>query len=129
MLLLHTLSRLTFSEQEWKPLLAGFLLHYASIEGVKPRLNHCITCGKRLSDDEPVFFDLNEGGLSCQDCHVPGQTAIASAQAKWMRMALQSGTAAWVNTSDCYAPYTMLRAFVENRLDRRIRAAAMLPKD
>lgn len=38
MLLLHTLSRLTFSDQEWKPLLAGFLLHYAAVIGFKPRL-------------------------------------------------------------------------------------------
>lgn len=128
MLLLHTLSRLTFTDQEWKPLLAGFLLHYTAIDGVKPRLNHCITCGKRLSEDEPVYFDLNEGGLCCQGCHTPGQTAIAAAQAKWMRMALQSGSASWVNAPDCYAPYTMLRAFVESRLDKPLRAAAMLPK-
>ncbi|MBQ8654096.1 MAG: DNA repair protein RecO [Clostridia bacterium] len=129
MLLLHTLSRLTFSAQEWKPLLAGFLLHYAAIDGVKPRLNHCITCGKRLAEEEPVYFDLNEGGLSCHGCRQPGQTAVAAAQAKWMRMALRSGASSWVNTPDCYAPYTLLRGFVETRLDRSIRAAAMLPKD
>ncbi len=129
MLLLHTLSRLTFSDQEWKPLLAGFLLHYAAIDGVKPRLNHCISCGKRLSEDEPVYFDQTEGGLSCHSCHLQGQTAISVAQAKWMRMALQSGSASWVNTPDCYAPYTLLRGFVESRLDRSIRAAAMLPKN
>ena len=129
MLLLHTLSRLTFSEQEWKPLLAGFLLHFAAIGGVKPRLNHCISCGRRLSEEESVFFDLSEGGLCCRDCHQQGQTPVAAAQARWMRMALQSGASAWVNQPDCYAPYTLLRAFVETRLDRPVRSAAMLPKD
>lgn len=38
MLLLHTLSRLTFSNQPWKPLLSGFLLHYATAGGYRPRL-------------------------------------------------------------------------------------------
>ena len=129
MLLLHTLSRLTFSDQAWKPLLAGFLLHFAAIGGVKPRLNHCVTCGRRLTDNESVFFDLTEGGLCCHDCYQHGQTPVAAAQARWMRMALQSGASAWVNQPDCYAPYTLLRAFVESRLERPARAAAMLPKD
>ena len=30
MLLLHTLSRLAFSAQPWKPLLSGFLLHFSA---------------------------------------------------------------------------------------------------
>lgn len=129
MLLLHTLSRLTFSNQEWKPLLAGFLLHYAACQGTKPRLKHCVACGKRLEEEEPVFFDEEEGGLCCKACHTQGQTALASAQARWMRMALETGASGWVNTQDCYAPFTLLRSFVESRIDRPIRAAAMLPKD
>lgn len=129
MLLLHTLSRLTFSSQAWKPLLAGFLLHYSAIEGTKPRLNHCILCGRRLAEGEPVYFDTAEGGLCCQSCHTPGQTALAPQQAAWLRMALQSGASAWVNRPDQYAPYTLMRHFVENRLDRPVRSASMLPKD
>ena len=42
---------------------------------------------------------------------------------------LQGGASTWVNQPDCYAPFTLLRAFVEGRIDRPIRAAAMLPKD
>jgi len=129
MLLLHTLSRLTFSDQEWKPLLAGFLLHYAACQGTKPRLNHCVACGKRLEEEETVYFDEEEGGLCCKTCHTQGQTAVAVAQARWMRMALQSGASGWVNTQDCYAPFTLLKGFVEARIDRPLRAAAMLPKD
>lgn len=129
MLLLHTLSRLAFSKQEWKPLMAGFLLHYAACEGFKPRLEHCVRCGRRLAHEEQVSFDLIEGGLCCRDCRASGQTALAAAQATWMRQALQSGSASWVNTPDCYAPYTILRHFVEARLDRPIRAASMLPQE
>ena len=129
MLLLHTLSRLTFSDQEWKPLLAGFLLHYAACQGTKPRLMHCVRCGKRLTETEQVYFDQEEGGLCCHDCHTQGQTAVSAAQAKWMRRALETGASAWVNEADCYAPLTLLRGFVESRLDRPIKAGSMLPKD
>ena len=129
MLLLHTLSRLTFSDQPWKPLLGGFLLHYAACEGFKPRLEHCVTCGRRLSPEEQVYFDQAEGGLCCHGCHVAGQTAVAAEQAKWMRRMLETGSSGWVNTPDCYAPYTLLRGFVETRLDKPVRSAAMLPRD
>lgn len=129
MLLLHTLSRLTFSDQEWKPLLAGFLLHYAACEGTKPRLNHCIRCSRRLTDGEQVYFDQIEGGLCCHDCHTDGQTALAAAQARWMRETLLCGASGWVNRADSYAPFTLLRGFVESRLERPIRAASMLPHD
>ena len=64
MLLLHTLSRLTFSDQEWKPLLAGFLLHFSACQGFKPRLNHCVFCGEKLKEEGPFFFDAEEGGVS-----------------------------------------------------------------
>lgn len=129
MLLLHTLSRLTFTDQPWKPLLAGFLLHYAACEGYKPRLMHCVHCEKPLTPEEQVYFDLAEGGLCCHECHQPGQTPVAAAQAQWMRQMLHTGSAGWVNTPDCYCPFTLLRAYVESRLDRPVHAAAMLPKD
>lgn len=56
-------------------------------------------------------------------------TAVAAAQARWMRRALETGSAGWVNAPDCYAPFTLLRAFVEGRLGQPLRAASMLPKD
>lgn len=142
MLLLHTLSRLAFSDQEWKPLLSGFLLHFAACEGFKPRLNHCVFCGKQM-EEGPFFFDLQEGGLCCAECrkhrlsfltdpaavHARNCEPLTLAQLKWMRRALMSGSASWVNTSDAYAPFSLLRSFVEHRLGRRIRSAAMLPEN
>lgn len=143
MLLLHTLSRLTFSDQEWKPLLAGFLLHLSSTEGFKPRLNHCVCCGKRLGEDQSLLFDTEAGGLCCPECRTalqarntfreqpaalpPGVTPVSAAQVRWMRAALQSGSASWINTPEAYAPFTLLRRYVESRLGRRIKSAALLP--
>lgn len=130
MLLLHTLARLTFSEQEIKPLMAGFLLHFAVCEGHKPRLNHCVHCGRRLEAEEPLLFDIQQGGLCCTACHellltqeeprLPrsrGRTPIAAAQVRWMRTMLQKGASGWVNTPECYAPYTLLKEFVSQRME------------
>ena len=46
-----------------------------------------------------------------------------------MRKALASGTASWVNSPEAYAPFPVLRAYVEQRLGRRIRSAAFLPQE
>ena len=137
MLLLHTLSRLTFSDQPWRPLIAGFLLHFASCEGFKPRLNHCVSCGKRLGEEGPFFFDMEEGGLCCAECNEKRRAAapweqrrtpLAAQEVRWMRDALQSGSAAWVNVPGSEAPFSLLRKFVERRLGRRIRSGTLLPE-
>ena len=130
MLLLHTLSRLTFSDQEWKPLLAGFLLHFSACQGFKPRLNHCVSCGKKLEEEGPFFFDAEEGGVCCGNCrNRRDQAPLSPAQLRWMRQALTTGSAAWVNTADATAPFSQLKDYVERRLGRRIKSAAMLPKE
>ncbi len=129
MLLLHTLSRLTFTDQPWKPLVAGFLLHLSASEGFKPRLQHCVHCGRRLEEGESTWFDQTEGGLTCRECHLQSHTPVSAAQAKWMRTMLTTGSAAWVDTPDAIAPYKLLRKYVESRLDRPVRAAEMLPEE
>lgn len=149
MLLLHTLSRLTFTDQDWRPLLAGFLIHFAACEGYQPQLDACIQCGRILGEDEALFFDIRGGGLCCKSCHdellsreaiaLHGQPAprfsvrsmhrpLAHAQRRWMQHALRTGSASWVDTPEMYAPLSLLRDYVETRLDQPVRSAAMLPK-
>lgn len=130
MLLLHTLSRLTFSNQEWKPLLTGFLLHYTNCQGFKPRLEHCVSCGRKLRTEDRVLFDEEEGGACCADCAAaPGRKCalILPEQMAWLRMAIASGSASWVNTEGMTAPFTLMRRYVERRLEHRFHSAAMLP--
>ena len=127
MLLLHALSRLTFHpEQEWKPILAGFLLHYAAVEGFKPRLEHCVRCGRRLEDQETVWFDLREGGVVCEACRGAGMPILPRGQRQWLEMALTHGSAAWVDTPEMYAPLGLMRRYVEQRVEQPLRAAGML---
>ena len=129
MLLLHTLSRLTFTDQPWRPLLAGFLLHYAACEGYKPRLQHCVRCTRRLEAEERVYFDMQEGGLCCHDCYTHGLTPLAQAHVKWMREKLLTGASGWTEDAESYAPYTLLRTFVEQHIGFPLRASSMLSTD
>jgi len=45
----------------------------------------------------------------------------------WMRSALTSGSASWVDTPQAYAPFPLLRNYVEQRMGRKIRSGTMLP--
>ena len=129
MLLLHTLSRLAFSDQPWKPLLSGFLLHFSACQGFKPRLNHCVFCGKKPEDDAPLYFDAEEGGICCAECRSRrDQAPLTPGQIRWMRKALTLGSAGWVNSPEETAPFSLLRDYTERRLGRRIKSAAMLPE-
>ena len=130
MLLLHTLSRLAFSDQPWKPLLSGFLLHFSACQGFKPRLNHCCLCGRPLAEEPPLFFDAAEGGLCCGNCRrTRDQVPLTPEQVRWMRRALTEGSASWVNTPDAEAPFPVLRAYVENKLGRRLKSGTLLPEN
>ena len=128
MLLLHTLSRLAFTDQPWRPLLSGFLLHFAGCEGRRPQLEACVRCGQTIAPDAAAWLDPAEGGLCCADCREKGMRPVSAAQIAWMRMAIASGSASWVDTPERHAPLEALRAFAEFGLDVPLRAASMLPK-
>ena len=128
LLLLHTLSRLTFSSQPWPGLLTGFLLHFAVAEGFRPRLRHCVRCGRRLPPEEPChWFDVAEGGAVCSACRQPGDPPVTPGQLSWLEAALQKPASAWVAEAGEPAPFPLMRAYVEQRLDRSLKSAASLP--
>ena len=66
--------------------------------------------------------------MCCPDCFRKGMAALSPEQTRWMRHALQVGSASWVDTEEAQAPYPLLRDYVERRLDRPLRSASMLPK-
>ena len=115
-------------EQEQQELFM-LLLHFSACQGFKPRLNHCVLCGKSLGEEPPLFFDVEEGGLCCGNCRRPNQVSVSPEQVRWMRRALTVGSASWVDTPEAVAPFPVLRAYVEAKLGRRLKAAAFLPQE
>ena len=107
----------------------GFLLHLSQSEGFVPRLHHCVHCQRRIADGESTWFDLTEGGLVCRDCRLPVHVPISAAQVNWLRTMLTTGSAGWVDSPEMMAPYRLMRQYIELRLDKPVRSAAMLPKE
>ncbi|MBR6953823.1 MAG: DNA repair protein RecO [Clostridia bacterium] len=124
MLLLHTLSRLTFSDQPRTPLLTGFLLHYAVIGGLRPRLRHCVRCGRELGMEENAGFDIREGGLCCLSHGEPGMPVITGAQRRFLQAVKERPASGWVEDGEHRAPYALMRRYVEAHLEGKLRATA-----
>ena len=83
-----------------------------------------------MPEEGPFFFDSEEGGLCCAACKKEkSQVPLAPENVRWMRNALQSGSASWVDTPDAVAPFPLLRQYAEQRLGRRIKSGALLPDD
>ena len=124
MLLLHTLSRLTFTRQPWPPLLTGFLVHYAACEGYRPRLRHCVRCGRALSEEEKTWFDLREGGLCCARHRQEGMPAVTPEERAFLHHALETGSSSWVETKTLRAPLSLMEQYVGARLEKPLRVKA-----
>jgi len=121
-LLARSLSRLAYSQRDEKAIAAAFLLHFAAISGYRPRLSHCIHCGKRMADEEIRLMDIEEGGLICKDCASPLLPALplSPSQALWMRDVLQIGIDKTA-LPDADAPGALLARYVEKRLEKNLR--------
>lgn len=121
-LLARSLSRLAYTEKGPQAVTAAFLLHFSAISGYRPRLSHCVHCGRRVKDAEIRLMDLENGGLLCADCQSSLSRAqtVTPAQVQWMRDVLVSG----IDRTDCPesdAPGKLLGNYVEARMEKGIR--------
>ena len=121
-LLLKSLHRLAYGQEDRRGLVSGFLLHYASVLGYKPRLKHCVHCGRRLEEEEPVFFDCEAGGLACMKCpKTANGLPLSQRQAVWLSKVLQEGPEAAALYAGGDAPFESLQCYVESRMERPIK--------
>ena len=121
-LLLKTLHRLAYGQEDRRGLVSAFLLHYAVVLGYKPRLNHCVHCGRKLEQDEPVLFNCEAGGLSCAICpQTKNSLPLTIRQALWLKSVFNSGPEASNGLNGGDAPFDSLRCYVETRLERPIK--------
>ena len=125
-LLARSLSRLAYTEKNPQAVTAAFLLHFSNISGYRPRLSHCVRCGKRLTDDQIHFMDNANGGLVCVSCanglsHVQ---PVTLPQVQWMRDVLTNGIDK-TSLPDADAPGALLGNYVESRMEKKIRNAGL----
>ena len=121
-LLARSLSRLAYTEKDPRAVTAAFLLHFSAISGYRPRLHHCVRCGRRMEDQEIRLMDIENGGLLCRDCLTESARAlpVSSAQVQWMRDVLSRGIDR-TELPEADAPGRLLGEYVESRMEKGIR--------
>jgi len=133
-LLLRGLYRLAYCEGE-DPLglTAAFLLLYADTIGYRPRLHHCAHCRISLDRSESALMDIAAGGLVCPACGTNAAYRLSEGQVAWMRNTLRDGlengqtkTGA-LETVSAPEMVSVLRRYVESRLEATIKAGRLLP--
>lgn len=128
-LLARSLSRLCYGDQDPQAVSAAFLLHFAAISGYRPRLSHCIRCGRRMENAEIRWMDVDEGGLVCPDCASALRPAqpLSPQQAAWMRDVLIRG----IDKTDQppeNAPGALLAHYVECRMEKPLRRPGLFTR-
>lgn len=121
-LLARSLSRLCYQDKDARAVTAAFLLHAAAIGGYRPRLSHCVKCGRRLEEGEIRHFDPEDGGLVCPPCSemMDRLLSLSPRENAWMRDVLTVGIDKTELPTDD-APAALLAAFLEERLEKPIR--------
>ena len=121
-LLARSLSRLAYGDQDEKAVAAAFLLHFSAISGYRPRLRHCVHCGKQMEDAEIRLFDLENGGLACLNCLKDRHNTrpVTAENVRWMRDILQNGIDK-TSPPPRDAPGPLLAEYVEARMEKPIR--------
>lgn len=121
-LLARSLFRIAYSPKDVKAVASAFLLHFAAISGYRPRLSHCVKCGKRMEEKEIRLMDIEEGGLICEKCYSPLSPVkpLSPEGALWMRSVLEEGIDK-TDQPEINAPGLLLAEYVESRMEKGIR--------
>ena len=87
-LLYHTLSFLTYGENDPGDLTACFLVRFLSLAGFRPAITHCAVCGRDLREDPLIRFLPDRGGAVCMACSPVGRRIGKTALEAMRRMLL-----------------------------------------
>ena len=121
-LLARSLSRLAYTGKDPQAVSAAFLLHFSNISGYRPRLSHCVRCGKAIPDEQIRLMDIENGGLLCSSCSegISAAQPVTLPQVQWMRDVLQNGIDK-TTLPESNAPGALLADYVETRIEKKIR--------
>ncbi|MGI6694934.1 MAG: DNA repair protein RecO [Christensenellales bacterium] len=120
-LLARSLKRLAYEETPADQVSCAFLMHLASIAGFRPRLNHCVRCGKAMGEAENAFLIPQEGGVCCSVCgsRLPLRQMLPAASLAWLRAILTRGIDK-VKSAPPDIPYQPMADFVACHLDSKL---------
>lgn len=120
-LLMRTLSRLAYTDMNERAVTAAYLLHFSALVGYKPRLMHCVNCGRVIEEGEPAWLDSQAGGLMCKYCCSPQLSAmkLEADAVIWLRSVLKVGIE---KTQDepAVLPLLQLKRYVEGVMERQL---------
>lgn len=120
-LLARSLKRLSYQTTPAGLIGSAFLLHLAAIAGFKPRLNHCVRCGREMREGEGGFLLAQEGGVCCAVCgsRVPIRLALSPSALGWLRRVLLAGIDKAEQPPD-ESPYALLADYAACHLDCKL---------
>ena len=120
-LLARSLKRLAYEETPVEAVVSAFLLHFVTLMGVKPRLNHCVRCGKTMAPSEGGYLLPEEDGICCRACgdRLPRRSWLTASQLAWLREILTLGIDKTSLSLKAY-PLQLLRQYTEYKLETKL---------
>ena len=107
---------------------AAFLLKCIDEAGYRPRLKHCVHCGRLLDLTEGAALDFEGGGLICDSCKAQGSGAwVSRDELIWMCDVLRKPFSPR-GESGMLRTLRTLRFYAENRMGLFLRAVDTLEK-
>lgn len=119
-LLARSLRRLAFEDTPADLVSAAFLLHFVTLSGFKPRLNHCARCGKTMGE-EGGFLLTEEDGVCCAACgrDAPVKAWLTQGQLAWLRGVLAVGVDK-AGAPPGQVPFEPLKRYAEAKLETKL---------
>lgn len=122
-LLTRSLRRLAYTQLDTQAVTAAYLLHFATLNGYKPRLEHCALCGERIEAGQVAWLSPAAGGLLCRSCNTPQMSTqrLEADTVLWLRTVLKLG----IEKADPdvnLVPLLALKRYVEQALDHGLPA-------
>jgi len=119
-LLVRSLKRLAYGSLPPGAVVCAFLLHLSVIAGFKPRLNHCVRCGREMGK-EGGYMLAEEGGICCAACgkNVSKGLWISSQGMDFLRNALVRGIDKAEKVPD-QIPLLVMKEYIESKIEAKL---------
>lgn len=119
-LLARSFKRLAYEDLPAEAVTGAFLLHFVTLQGFKPRLNHCALCNK-VMEEEGGFLIAQEDGICCAACGkvTPRHAWLSAAQLSWLRAVLARGIDKTDRLPASY-PFLPLKLYTEAKLEAKL---------